>query len=254
MISRGLRWGTCSRCRSLSFMSWGSGGRARGLGGTAPRCCSGWPLIRSGDLAGPVRWLLLATLGVLALRSVRDEELRLPAVFARTLVESVAFAMLLGPLLIWMLTFFEASGFTWDVESGVPLDAPGLGHALRLIGAAPWEELLFRVGAFGICYLLFARISLFFGCARRLAHWLGDLGALLGSSVLFAAFHLNAFQRVLGRTGEEFDGSVFLWRLLAGLLLAGLFRWRGLGTCAWTHGFFNLGLALGAGPGVFLGP
>ena len=43
------------------------------------------------------------------------------------------------------------------------------------------------------------------------------------------------------------------WRLLAGILLAGLFRWRGLGVCAWAHGLFNLGLVLGAGPGVFQG-
>ena len=72
--------------------------------------------------------------------------------------------------------------------------------------------------------------------------------------MIFAAFHLDVVTRLLGVGGEDFDRGLFLWRLLAGLSLAALFRWRGLAVAAWAHGLFNGALLLGAGPGVFLGP
>ena len=43
-------------------------------------------------------------------------------------------------------------------------------------------------------------------------------------------------------------GPITRLRILLGLL----FRWRGVGVTAWTHGLFNLALLLGAGPDVFL--
>ena len=76
--------------------------------------------------------------------------------------------------------------------------------------------------------------------------------AALGSAAFFAAFHLAPFVGWLGRGGESFDAAVFSYRFLAGLLLALVFRWRGPGVAAWTHGWFNLALLIGAGPDVFL--
>ena len=75
---------------------------------------------------------------------------------------------------------------------------------------------------------------------------------MLGSATLFAAAHLAAYTAWLGPGGEPYDASVFTWRLLAGILLGLVFRWRGPGVAAWTHGLFNLALLLGAGPDVFL--
>ena len=37
---------------------------------------------------------------------------------------------------------------------------------------------------------------------------------------------------------------------LAGILLGLLFRWRGPGVAAWSHGLFNLALLLGIDPDV----
>ena len=206
-----------------------------------------------GQTAMWIRWVILALLGVLAWRrTLQTEELELPRGLLRAPIEGLVFAMVLGPLLLFLLTFFGATNVAWDLPMGRSDQAPGLVRAVSLIGAAPWEELVFRVGAYGLVYLVVARISAFFGLARSMALLLGDLFALIASSLFFAAFHLHAFRQVLGESGEAFDQRVFLWRLLAGLILAGLFRWRGLGATAWTHGLFNLALALGAGPAVFL--
>lgn len=197
------------------------------------------------------RWALLVCLGLWAWWYVRRQEIEIVPYALRSLAEGIAGAFLLGPILIWMLSFFDPGLFA-GIEQGSPEDAPGIWSALRLVGGAPWEELLFRVGIFGILYLLMARIAGFLGLGRSAALWTGDLFAMVGSSVAFAAFHLAAVQSLLGASGEAFEPGTFLWRLLAGLLLAGLYRWRGLGTAACAHGFFNLGLALGVGPGIFL--
>jgi hypothetical protein len=197
------------------------------------------------------RWGILLALGVWAYVRVRRQGIDLRAKAWRSLLEGVVGAFLLGPILIWMLSFFDAELFA-GVSLGSPANAPGIWSAMRLVGGAPWEELLFRVGVFGILYLLLARIGGFFGLGRRAALFLGDLGGIVGSSLAFAAFHLEAVQGALGGVGEPYDAGAFLWRLLAGLLLAGIYRWRGLGTAACAHGFFNVGLALGAGPGIFL--
>jgi membrane protease YdiL (CAAX protease family) len=126
-----------------------------------------------------------------------------------------------------------------------PEPARGLAALGRLVGAAPWEELLFRVGVYGGLFLLVRRSAGFLGLATPLARAGGELAALLASAVLFALFHLEPVQRLLGSPGEPFHRGVFLWRVAAGILLGALFRWRGFGVAAWAHAVFNLGLALG---------
>ena len=71
------------------------------------------------------------------------------------------------------------------------------------------------------------------------------VGALLVSAALFSAFHLELVQQHLGARGEPYHAGLFVWRLSAGIVLAGLFRWKGLAVAAWAHALFNLGLALG---------
>ena len=70
------------------------------------------------------------------------------------------------------------------------------------------------------------------------------------TSLAFAAVHLEVLASHLGPGGEPYDPYVFLWRLLAGILLALLFRWRGPGVAAWCHACFNVALLLGAGAEV----
>jgi len=161
---------------------------------------------------------------------------------ARSVGIGVLVGMFLGPLLFALQGWLGVQPL-----SLAPQPPRGLFTALRLIGAAPWEELLFRVGLYGSLFLALRQLVSFLGLRSELARFGAELGALLGSALLFAAFHLAAAQRWLGTSGEPYDPALFAWRVSAGILLGGLFRWRGFGTAAWAHAVFNLGLALGIG-------
>jgi len=198
-------------------------------------------------LEGRLQWvrvaLLLTFAAFAALHALRarDADGRgLPRRLGRQVLEGWLFGFLLGPLLLVLHGWLSAE--TLDVA---PPLARSLGACLLLMGAAPWEELLFRVCVYGGLFLATRRTSAFLGLASRLAHALAELAALLGSALLFAWFHLESAQRHLGADGEPYHAGLFLWRLSAGILLGALFRWRGFGVAAWAHGVFNLGIALG---------
>ncbi len=199
-----------------------------------------------------VRWVVLAVLCVVVgWRMLPIEGERVWRSFLRTLAEGLVFAVVLGPILIGLVSLLDvsplATGFGAD---GLPPN-PNLAQVARVGGAAIWEELLYRVGFYSICYLFIVRLAAFFGTVGTTWHLLADLVAILGSSLVFAALHLQSITSPLGVGGEPFDAAVFVWRLFAGILLAGLYRWRGLGVVAWAHGLFNLALFLGADPLVF---
>lgn len=165
----------------------------------------------------------------------------------RVFLEGLVAAVALGPLLAYGLRLL---GLTAHVGA-LQVD-PSLPVAARVLGAAAFEELLFRVALYGALYVLARRAVLFLGARERLSTGLADLVAIAGSALGFAAIHLAAWTAWIGPEGERFDGGVFAWRFLAGVLLAVLFRWRGPGVAAWCHGLFNLALLIGADPEVFL--
>jgi len=219
-------------------LAWASPGTVR-----APaEALLGRILLVFGENASWARLALLAALGALAHAAARREGIDLRRAVPRQWGEGCVAGVLLGPLLVLLLAWL--GGASIDSLRTAPRSLPGL---LRLIGAAPWEELLFRVAAYGFLFLIAARSGTFLGLARSLASLGGDLFALLGSALAFAAFHLDSVQRALGSRGEPFHPGVFLWRLSAGILLGALFRWRGLGVSAWAHAVFNVGIALFAG-------
>ncbi len=187
----------------------------------------------------------LALLGGFAcLAWLRLERRRGPAVgLVRLVGEGVLAGFLLAPVLVWL------QGWLWAEELHAAVQpARSLATTLRLLGAAPWEELLFRVGLYAGLYLCVRRALAFLGLEPRVAGLAAEFAALLGSALGFAWFHLESAQHLLGARGEPFHAGLFLWRLSAGLLLAGLFRWRGFGVAAWAHALFNLGIALGLAP------
>lgn len=196
---------------------------------------------------GRLQWVRVALLLVLAglallysYRARAAERHRLPARLGRLVAEGVLAGFLLGPLLVGLQGWLSSA-----TPTAAPSSVRSLAACLRLMGAAPWEELLFRVGLYGGFFLLARRTSVFLGLESRGARFLAELAALLGSALVFAWFHLDSAQRLLGTSGELYQGGLFLWRVSAGVLLGGLFRWRGFGVAAWAHGVFNLGIALG---------
>ncbi len=204
-----------------------------------------------GPNADPVRWLLLIVVGALALRSCVKRHLGLGPALLRVAVEGALGALVIGPVLIGLVHLLGDWVPPPDL-GGDPSHAPRAARAAFVIGAGAYEELLFRVGAYSLLYLAGGAVFRFLGPQGPLARWGAEVTGLLGSSLLFAAFHLEAFTAWLGPGGEAFEQSIFTWRLFAGILLGLLFRWRGVGVAGWTHGLFNLALLLGAGPDVFL--
>lgn len=208
----------------------------------------GRPLVVFGDAARYVRWAILIGATAFFYARFRKTHSDLRRSLLRSVGEGCLAGMLLGPFLMVLLGVFDAWPGGPEIEPRS--SAPPLAVTLRLFGSAAWEELVFRLGCHSILFLILARVVAFFGVSRPIALVVGDIGGLLGSSVIFACFHLEDLQGWFGLEPEG-PSPAFLWRLVAGLLLAGLYRWRGLGVAAWAHGLFNLGLTLGAGPGVF---
>lgn len=202
------------------------------------------------DAARRILLLLVALVAAVRLRRAGEPLVRDGL---RQVAEGLFAAIALGPLLVAAMAPFDVSLVELDPTLPRPHVELSLAGAARLVGGAVWEELLFRVAVYGALFLVVRRLVAFFGAPLGIAAASGEVAALVGSALVFAAFHLAAVSRPLGLGGEPFDAGAFLWRTLAGLSLAGLFRWRGLGVAAWAHGLFNFALALGSGPGVLRG-
>ncbi|MBK9128635.1 MAG: CPBP family intramembrane metalloprotease [Phycisphaerales bacterium] len=130
-------------------------------------------------------------------------------------VESLALAL---PILVW-------SGFFAPATHRLPLD-PSLRYMLA-IGAGLYEELVFRLLLIsGLTWLLAARLSLHRSQSQVLAVAIASL-----------AFALCHFQPI---GTEPFSLGGFCFRLVAGVYLAVLFVFRGLGIAAGSHVTHNL--------------
>jgi len=168
------------------------------------------------------------------------EGVPLVPLIARQALRGALCSLLLGPILVVMMISLGHS-----VSAEASMGRPGGSQVLLAVSGAAWEELVFRVALYGLLFLGARRLTLFLGAPERWAHISGEAVGLFGSSLIFAAAHLSLFSSWLGRGGEDFDAAVFTFRFGAGILLGLLFRWRGAGVSAWSHGLFNLGLAVG---------
>lgn len=211
------------------------------------------PLSVLGTREAVARWAVLAALGLWSLRVARAQGLRIRSGVARVALEGVVGALVIGPVLV-SVAWLSRGIVPWPALAWSPpaLDAPTLDVVGRLWGSGAWEELFFRVGLFSLVYLLVLRLLELFGEANGALRIAAESAAVVLSALAFAAFHLELVTGWIGPGGERFDAGVFAWRALAGALLALLFRWRGPGVAAWTHGLFNLALLFGIGPDVLL--
>lgn len=108
--------------------------------------------------------------------------------------------------------------------------AQAVGQSITFIGAGIYEEVLFRLVLFsGLCFLL----RLVF-----LPSLLAVPLAAVGSAALFSAAHH------VGPFGEPYEGQVFLFRLVAGVYFALIYRARGFGVAAGTHALYDVVVGL----------
>lgn len=94
------------------------------------------------------------------------------------------------------------------------------------LGAGLYEELFFRV------ILVTSLIWVFTKMMGK--KWAGITAAVLLSALLFSAVHY------IGSMGDAFTIGSFLYRFLFGLILNGIYVWRGFGVAAWTHAIYDI--------------
>jgi len=152
-------------------------------------------------------------------------------VLAGMLLESLVYATLFGFVVAALTAVVLGGGAGLAVVQGQPRNAlPVAAQLVVSLGAGIYEELLFRV-------LL---VSGLVGLARLIG-WPRPLGvatAVLGSALIFSAFHY------VGPLGDTFRLVSFTFRAVAGLVLSALYITRGFGITAWTHALYDVGLSL----------
>ena len=145
-------------------------------------------------------------------------------------LESVGFALGLWGLSRALAPLLEHLGVALAV--GDPSDA-GFRQAVRYLGSGIYEEAIFRLVLFSLMLGILARFEVKQGLASALA--------AIGSATLFSAAHH------FGPYGQAYGNYVFLFRLLAGLYFAFLFRHRGFGVVVGSHACYNVMVSVGAG-------
>jgi len=180
------------------------------LTGTALSLAGGNVLVYAGVSLG-----VTALLAGLILRARRRSTLS-PRMFVPVLAESAVYAFLMA---------VAVGSVVASLGLGV-LDTNGLvAKWIASAGAGLHEELVFRMGLFhGLGYLL----------SRRMRPWVGWTIALGVSSFAFSAMHY------LGPLGDPLRLGSFVFRLLLGAVLAGVYKARGFAIAAWTHCLYDV--------------
>lgn len=149
--------------------------------------------------------------------------------FGGMLGESVLYAALFGGVTSTLTGLLLNGPRVLAIVQGTALSVPS--EIMVSLGAGIYEELLFRV----VIVSALARLaSAGFGWRPRSA---GSFATVLGAFI-FSAFHY------LGPLGDTLEVGSFVFRMVAGVLLSGLFLIRGFGIAAWTHALYDIFLAL----------
>ena len=156
-----------------------------------------------------------------------------------------AFAPVVAESTLWALGMFLVGGWaTAKIVGGAMLVAPhGPGHALQVAaearvlspfakvimsaGAGFHEELVFRVILFGGLMFVLRRVF------KQRAPW-ALLIALLVSSFAFSFVHY------LGPLGDSFTLGSFVFRIIVGIYLGLLYRFRGFAVAVYAHAIYDV--------------
>lgn len=169
--------------------------------------------------------LLLAMLGLAAyLKRKQQFELRQ---FVPVLLESAIYALTMGTLILFVMVDLLRINPALAAGSDPVAQAGILDRLVMSIGAGVHEELVFRLGLMSALLLLGQR-------ALKLRPWVALLLAILISSVLFSAAHH------IGPLGEPLRLTPFVYRTLAGVFFALLFRYRGFAIAVYTHALYDV--------------
>jgi hypothetical protein len=170
-------------------------------------------------------WLVVAAVvgGVLYQLDGRRRKGLRAEYFGLLLAESVAYALALGTVVALLTSLLlPGAGYLQVGERGV-----ALGQKLASgLGAGLYEELVFRLLLTGGILGLLRKLRWSDGAAVATA--------VLASSLLFSLFHY------VGPYADPFQVTSFVFRFVAGVVLAALFSARGFAVAAWTHAFYDV--------------
>lgn len=153
----------------------------------------------------------------------KEDQFRISHIFL-ILFESLVYAFLMGIAIIFLLT-----------KSGVDVPATNI-WLEQLVESESFNKVLISVGA-GVNEELFFRLFLFAGLLSIMVkhfEW-GEmtsfiLAALISGALFSAAHHI----------AEPFHLFNFLYRLLAGVVFAVIFKTRGFAVAVYTHTVYDL--------------
>ncbi len=149
--------------------------------------------------------------------------------FALMLAESTVYALVFGTLVATMTRLVMPGGGLLQVGGGLNLAQ----NLVAGLGAGLYEELVFR--------LLLAGGMLWGLKKAKMKDVPAVVTTVLVSSLIFSLYHY------VGPYGEPLRMGSFMFRFVAGIVLAGLFAGRGFAVAAWTHSLYDVFLMLAGG-------
>lgn len=167
--------------------------------------------------------LIVALFGMFILYKEREQlrELRFKY-FPLMIGESAIYAV----LVTLVATFFVSMVFAISANDPISSLTSLQKFALSL-GAGLYEELFFRVILVSVLILVFQKVF-------NNKNWAAITAAVVLSAFLFSMVHY------IGSMGDPFTLSSFTYRFVFGLILNGIYVWRGFGIAAWTHALYDL--------------
>jgi len=166
--------------------------------------------------------LIIAIVGLFILYKEKERLKALKfAYFPMLLLEATIYAI--------VVAFISQSlvSFMLNMAASDPITTLTTTQKLALsLGAGLYEELFFRVILVTVFILIFTKV---FG-----KKWAAVTASVVLSALLFSAVHY------IGSMGDAFTLGSFLYRFLFGLILNGIYVWRGFGVAAWTHAIYDI--------------
>lgn len=167
--------------------------------------------------------LIVALFGMYILYKEREQlrELRFKY-FPAMIGESTIYAV----LVTLVATYFVSMVFA--ISANDPISTlTGLQKFALSLGAGLYEELFFRVILVSVLIWVFQKVF-------NNKNWAAITAAVILSAFLFSMVHY------VGSMGDPFTLSSFAYRFVFGLMLNGIYVWRGFGIAAWTHALYDL--------------
>jgi lysylphosphatidylglycerol synthetase-like protein (DUF2156 family) len=188
-----------------------------------------------------IQGLLLFNLGligvfIVALGLLEKKERFQPALFIPVIAESVVYACFLGTLIVFIMKrgLLLHGGLCSGTGGGISLlygnsamQSAILSRIILSLGAGVNEELVFRLLLFSVFVYM---AEDFFGRPKGEA----IVAATLLSSLAFAAAHY------MGEFGDPLDWYGFVYRFLAGVVFALLYKFRSLAVAVYTHAAYDI--------------